>query len=193
MPSAPASETGDRSMRKLLLATAAGGALLAGAAVPAGAADLAVRPAPAPYVAPVPVFTWSGAYIGGNIGGIWGKHDFDPVLANFLSGPVGACGVGVAACGFSLETDRDSSVIGGFPTGVRWQFGLWVIGVEQDFQWTNVKNSFVLGANTPFAGGPFLAGDAFEARLNWLSNTKGQIGIGFDRVLVHATGGPPAG
>ena len=178
-------------MRKLLLATAAGGALLAGAAVPASAADLAVRPAPAPYVAPVPVFTWSGAYIGGNIGGIWGKHDFDPVLANYLSGPVGPCPTGV--CGFSLSTDHDSSLIGGFQTGVRWQFGAWVLGVEQDFQWTDVKNTFVLGANTPFVGGPFLAGDAFEARLKWLSNTKGQLGVAWDRFLVYGTGGLATG
>ena len=189
-------------MRKLLLATVASGTLLAGAAVPASAADLRAVPAPAPAfvapVAPVAAFTWSGAYIGGNVGGIWGKHDFDPVTATLVAGPAAgsecAGGVVFGACGFSLTTDRDSSVIGGFQVGDRWQFGQWVIGVEQDTQWTNVKNTFVLGAATPFTpGGPFLEGDAFEARLKFLSNTRLQAGVAFDRFLVYAAGGLATG
>ena len=57
-------------MNKLLFtAVAAAGALLAG---PSLAADLSRRAAPAPYrapaVAPAPVFSWSGFYVGGNVG-----------------------------------------------------------------------------------------------------------------------------
>src|ERR671932_1520930 len=73
-------------IRKLLLASAAAGGLAA--ALPAGAADLAVRPAPAPAfvapvapVVPVPVLNWSGWYIGGNVGGKWGKFSGDVTAA----------------------------------------------------------------------------------------------------------------
>src|SRR6266480_8049321 len=60
-------------MKKILLAGVAGIALVAGA--PAHAADLRARrpppPPPPPVVAPVPVFSWTGCYIGANIGGAW--------------------------------------------------------------------------------------------------------------------------
>ena len=52
-------------MHKLLTA---GAALLAlGLSVPAKAADMPVK-----YVAPAPIFTWSGCYVGVNIGYKWG-------------------------------------------------------------------------------------------------------------------------
>jgi len=64
-------------MKKLLLASVAGVALVAGA--PADAADLGQRPvykAP-PVVAPVPVFTWTGCYIGAHGGFGWGRDHND--------------------------------------------------------------------------------------------------------------------
>jgi hypothetical protein len=66
-------------MKKLLLASVAGIALVAGA--PANAADLGQRPTykVPPIVAPVPLFTWTGCYVGGHVGGGWGFKDFaDP-------------------------------------------------------------------------------------------------------------------
>src|SRR5262249_60301282 len=48
-----------------LLATVAFGALLAGSAA---AADLSVRPQP---YQPMPIYRWSGLYVGGHVGGAW--------------------------------------------------------------------------------------------------------------------------
>jgi outer membrane immunogenic protein len=57
-------------MKKILFATMAGAAAVITIA-PANAADLGLRPMDA---AP-PAFTWSGCYIGGNIGGGgWGRE-----------------------------------------------------------------------------------------------------------------------
>jgi outer membrane immunogenic protein len=58
-------------MKKLLLAGITGIALVASA--PADAADLRkpTYKAPPPVVAPVPIFTWTGLYIGGNVGYGW--------------------------------------------------------------------------------------------------------------------------
>jgi outer membrane immunogenic protein len=47
--------------------------------------------------------------------------------------------------------------------------------------------------NTPLATGPFLAGDTFNAKLKWLSDTRGQLGMAFDRWLVYAAGGLATG
>ena len=57
-------------MHKLLTA---GVALLAlGLSVPAKAADMPVK-----YVAPAPVFTWTGCYVGVHIGYKWGTEQAD--------------------------------------------------------------------------------------------------------------------
>jgi outer membrane immunogenic protein len=57
-------------MKKLLTAIAALGLI----GTPAFAADMAVK-APPPVVAPAPVFSWTGFYIGGNAGGAWSHND----------------------------------------------------------------------------------------------------------------------
>ena len=51
-------------MKKFLLATV--GLVAFGMAAPASAADMAVKAAPAPYVAPI--YNWGGFFIGGNGG-----------------------------------------------------------------------------------------------------------------------------
>ncbi len=180
----------ERILRKFLLSIIAGTGLLASVAVPVSAADLAVRSAHGPAYAPAaPAFTWTGAYIGGSLGGIWGEHQFDPVAATQTFGPPTGC----PSCSLPTLTARDSALIGGFQSGYRWQNGMWVFGIEQDFQFTNVHNQVALAANAPGAIGPFLAGDAFDAKLKWLSNTRGQVGMAFDRWLVYAAGGLATG
>src|SRR5258707_10083840 len=70
-------------MRKLLHTTAALSALLV-TSMAANAAD--VRARPAPYAPPPPVyapppFSWTGFYLGGNIGGAWATSGVtDPLL-----------------------------------------------------------------------------------------------------------------
>jgi opacity protein-like surface antigen len=71
-------------MRKLLHTTAALSALLA-TSMAANAAD--VRARPAPYAPPPPVyapppFSWSGFYVGGNIGGAWANRDVLDLLSS---------------------------------------------------------------------------------------------------------------
>src|SRR5262245_6274647 len=115
-------------MKKLTLATLA---LAAMAAAPAMAADLAVRKAPPPPP-PVYVFSWTGCYFGGNIGGLWVNKE--------ISGPFGG----------SVSADG-SSWAAGVQAGCNYQFaGGWVIGVQADYDWANAgfdRNS-VFFANT---------------------------------------------
>ncbi len=57
-------------LRRVLLASV-GAVALAGTAF---AADLPTRAPPPVYVPPVPIFTWTGIYVGGEIGYAWGTH-----------------------------------------------------------------------------------------------------------------------
>ena len=95
---------------KTLIASAAFLAL--GTAV-AGAADLPVRAPPPP---PVPVLSWTGFYVGANIGGSWSNNDWTETL--FLT---------------NFNNNGNSSVfIGGGQFGVNYQIGNFVIGGEWD-------------------------------------------------------------
>ncbi len=84
------------------------------------AADLPRRSvAPAPYVAQVPVFTWTGFYAGVNAGYGWAT-------------PKGAA---EAAYG-----SLDGAQIGG-TVGYNYQMGQLVVGVEGDDAWNNARGS----------------------------------------------------
>ena len=101
-------------MKKLSVAIVAISVMFGGAAT---AADMAVKARPAPP----PVFSWTGFYVGGFVGGAWGASDSrvtDPCgpAATVVCGAVGTYN-GVAPVGFDLG----SSVIGGGTVGYNWQ------------------------------------------------------------------------
>src|SRR5262245_12471675 len=96
----------------------------------ASAADL---PRKAPPYTPVAVWTWTGFYVGGNVGYSWGKAntDFnaDPVTLNTNLGPINIPGFAGA------QSVHPKGVIGGGQIGYNWQFSPnWVAGLEADFQ-----------------------------------------------------------
>src|SRR6516225_7725074 len=87
-------------------------ATLAGLACSATAADLARAPAPyQPPPPPSPVFSWTGCYVGANVGGGWASNS-----SNDVAGAV----TGVA--GADLGSHTASGFIGGVwsPGHVRW-------------------------------------------------------------------------
>jgi outer membrane immunogenic protein len=112
---------------------------------PALAADLG-RPPPV-YKAPalVPVFSWTGWYIGGNIGYGWGESTSPGITDN----------IGFAAAGLNIFPGlKPKGFIGGGQIGYDWQLNPnWVLGVVADFQGADIKAS---GANT-LTGGVGLA------------------------------------
>jgi outer membrane immunogenic protein len=107
-------------MRKLLHATAALSVLLA-TSMAANAADVRAQPAPytPPPPPPPPVYapSWTGFYIGANIGGAWANRDVrDPFLGvNFNNG------------------NSNGTFIGGGQLGFNWQIGWGLLGFEADF------------------------------------------------------------
>jgi outer membrane immunogenic protein len=156
-----------------------GALALAGMALPASAADLGARPiTKAPVAAPVPVFSWTGCYIGGNVGGQWANFDGDiSVAAVPVVLPSGAV--------VAVTNDSTSGVVGGGQIGCQWQTGAWVFGIEGDGGASSLKRDFAV-VNPVF---PFVVGDAFRFENNWQASVRGRLGYAFDRWLIYATGG----
>src|SRR5262249_18077766 len=90
-------------------------ATLAGLAGSATAADLARAPAPyQPPPPPSPVFSWTGCYVGANVGGGWASNS-----SNDVAGAV----TGVA--GADLGSHTASGFIDGGQIGCDYQAGVW--------------------------------------------------------------------
>lgn len=169
-------------MTKFLLVGAF--ALVLGAAVPAFAADLAVKAPLAPAVVP---FSWTGFYAGVNIGGHW---DNDRITEAGDTVGLVPLGVNVAALNAALATTlHPSGFIGGGQVGYNWQTGMFVFGIEGDAQGMTGTASRTV---TAFPGALVAAGDFANNSSNatFLATLRGRLGVTvLDRGLVYVTGG----
>jgi outer membrane immunogenic protein len=167
-------------MKKILLASVA----LFGFAGAAAAADLPVRAAPpAPIVAAVPIFTWTGFYVGVNAGYGWQNSDDNSIFV-----PAGTFAGAVPAGTISYAGDNGDGFVGGGQIGYNYQFGSFVLGVEADLQFADLGGSrgtaFV---PTAFPDDFIPAGTA--GGIDWFGTVRARAGFAFDRALVYATGG----
>ncbi|HEX3496193.1 MAG TPA: outer membrane protein [Methylocella sp.] len=159
--------------RKFLLASVGAIALTGSAAF---AADLPSRAPPPVYLPPPPIFTWTGIYIGGQVGYAWFNgsnrfNGFDPFFNDgqgiFLNSSVGG---------------TPNGVIGGGHVGYDYQINQWVLGVEGTVDGTSLTNTAVA---------VFPDGSVLRARSNAdiQGSIRGRLGIAWDRALIYATGG----
>jgi outer membrane immunogenic protein len=148
-------------------------------AAPALAADFAVRAAPA--AAPI-VASWSGLYIGGNIG--YGVGHNPTSLDNFQGLPP----VNVGA--FTLSP---AGIIGGSQIGSRWQFApAWVVGVEADIQASGQKDKACLGqplCDIDASGRIVPSSLRLEQKIDWFGTARATVGWANDGYLWYLTGG----
>ena len=182
-------------MRKLGIAAVAGSALLTGI-VTASAADMAVK---APPMAPPPAFSWTGFYIGANIGGAWtpsnGGSDFGPLFPPFaVLPPITPVFTVIPGQLASLAgSGTQSGVIGGGQIGYNWQVNQVVLGVEADAVSTGLKGS-TASASRSF-GPPILPVTVTQTvtvdfgAIDWMATFRGRAGFAADRALFYVTGG----
>ncbi len=110
--------------RKILLSTAAVVAM-SGAAL---AADLPTTKGPPVYAPPPPIFTWTGIYIGGQVG-----YEFGRAYP--------------ATTGFNFPAYSPDGVVGGGHVGYNYQFGQFVAGVEGDVNGSSYRGNNGIGAS----------------------------------------------
>ena len=133
----------------------------AGAGGVALAADMPVKA----VVATPSVYNWTGIYGGVHAGYGIGMKDWDLAGSNF----------DYEAKGF----------LGGGQIGVNQQIANWVIGIEADASWANIK-----GSQTVFTGGASLARTvAATTTLDRLVTVAGRLGFAQDRWLVYVKAG----
>lgn len=159
-------------MKKVLLAGVAAAGLMASGAV-AFAADLpSRRVAPvAPVI--VPIFTWTGFYVGVNAGYGWNTNSNKGYVDPYT--------------GIAYGTDSsDGGFVGGGQIGYNYQFGQFVAGVEADIQYADLNssnnNNYVVAPAYGFASA---GGNGVE----WFGTVRARLGFAFDRALIYATGG----
>lgn len=113
-----------------------------------------------------PAHSWSGIYVGLNLGGAFG--DFS---ANAKSGPLTA----------DLGSVSASGILGGAQAGAQLQYQHFVYGVEADFQGSSQDHSDTYNV----AGTPVTV----TASMPWFATVRGRLGWAFDDVLFYGTGG----
>src|SRR5262249_12373349 len=155
-------------MRKFFYATAALSALLA-TVMAANAADVPpyARPVAPPVYVPPP-FTWTGFYIGANLGGAWGQRNLTDTLL-----------------GLSLSNvNEKGAFIGGGQLGYNYQFGNVVLGIEADFDGIATTNSPGTGVV-----GPAFGTIQVTSNNRWITTLAGRFGVTNDTWLFYGKAG----
>jgi outer membrane immunogenic protein len=132
------------------------------------AADLATK-APR-MLAPEPMMTWTGFYLGLNAGAAWNNAS----ATWGFNGNGGGAGPGSAPLSQSLGT----------------------VGIQGGYNY-QVNQMLVIGAEGDISGAPFstvrkgfnATKGSVDGQMTGLASLRGRVGLAFDRTLVYVTGG----
>ncbi len=118
---------------------------------------------------------WRGIYIGGNLGGAWGKNTWSDPFGPTMSmlGPVNYAGFG--------NQIQSTGPLGGVGIGILGQLGQVVYGASGNFHVTNLR-----GENTLFSG---IGGINGQTIIQSFGTIVGRIGTTFDRSLIYMNAG----
>jgi outer membrane immunogenic protein len=182
----------------LLLTSFTFAALIAGSAIAVAQQPRVYR---RPVVVAAPVYTWTGFYVGGNVGYSWGDARTD------LAGNGSGMGddVPYSFTFATSNTTKLNGVIGGGQVGYNYQISPnWVLGFEADIQGSGERGSGQLAGpfTTPicfFQGGGSCvdfstlngaAATTDQFKIDWFGTVRVRLGLLVDdQLLVYGTGG----
>lgn len=154
--------------RAILFAAILAGLLNCGFAY---AADLPLAPAyQAPIVVPVPVYTWTGLYLGIN-----GGYGFGQQTPGSLFGDA-----------FSAFNYNANGWLGGLTAGAQIQNGHTLLGLEADIDWAHINGSST--GTVSFNGFP-MGTATLSSTLSSVSTARARVGYALDNWLFFVTGG----
>jgi outer membrane immunogenic protein len=120
-------------------------------------------------------YDWTGFYFGADGGCGWQR------LAGALTTATGAV---LVPYNYSVTGPFAGCFVGG-----NYQFNRFVLGIEADWQWSNLtgNNQILapLGATGALPAGPFMVSTTIKD----YGSIRGRLGVAFDRFLVFGTGG----
>jgi outer membrane immunogenic protein len=133
----------------------------------ASAADL-LLPIKAPP--PPPVFSWTGFYLGANLGDGWSASHGPVTLSNNF---------GAVVPGF-VNTDPKGA-FGGIQAGYNYQWNWLVLGIEADIEAADIDSdrTSTVGVNQLVA----------TRKVEDFGSIRGRAGVAFNQFLVYGTGG----
>lgn len=141
-------------------------ALFALGVATSSAADFPTIAAPrTPYIVPAPVLSWSGFYVGGNIGYAFADASLSASLAG-LSG--------------SASESLDG-IVGGGQIGYNYQVGSWVLGIEADIQGSGQSNN----TSGTLLGVTYSQDD----QITYFGTVRGRVGVAMNEWMPYVTGG----
>jgi outer membrane immunogenic protein len=108
-----------------------------------------------------PAFSWTGFYAGVNVG--YSAAGDDVVGIHFLkSNYLGDAG-----------KLKNSGYLAGGQIGYNYQINNFVLGIEADFQGSNIGDEL----------------DPYRSKINWFGTVRPRVGYAFDRTMIYGTGG----
>ena len=135
-------------------------------ALPAAAADMPVKaPVRAPAAVTGPVFSWTGVYVGGHVGGGWGDKCFSFVDV-------------IPPTDYGCH-DVDGW-LGGGQVGFNWQVANIVLGVEFSGSAAGIDGTHTIPVESP---------DTLQTKMSSIFLLTGRLGVTWDRVLAYVVGG----
>src|SRR5215469_6754797 len=184
-----------------LLAATAMGLILSQAA---SAADLGM-PTKAPVAPlPPPAKHWSGIYVGLEGGYGWGKENLNPAFDPFFFSKAGPADKFAGFLDPTISSVSQSGWLAGGFAGAQKQWGSWVLGIEADFDWADIKgtrngtasacagNALICGGSSLTSGfaNRLTRSQSIESKIDELGSVRGKVGWAFSQNwMIYGTGG----
>jgi outer membrane immunogenic protein len=145
---------------------------------------------------PVAVFTWTGFYVGGNVGAEWSNGAMSivsvPTFANTRLGAFGISELNNATAGGTgvLSSGSRAAFIGGGQIGYNYQVRNYLVSIEADIQGLDRNSSTVSTVNslpTTLSGVNSVSTLTAQKSVDYLGTVRGRFGGLGPTVLLRAT------